>query len=119
MFPVIGVACKVYVENFEDSAFFSIVFGGTVMVDVAFVPGVGPKTYEKLIKIGIKTVEELANQNPPILAGLTDLPIPTCRRLVEKAKECLEKGIYPPEPPTPEYRVRCPYCRRTITLTLK
>ena len=61
------------------------------MVSVVLLPGVGPKTYRKLAKLKIETVEELSTLNPPVLAGLTDLPLPTCRRLVEKAKQYLEE----------------------------
>jgi len=59
------------------------------------VSGIGPAAAVKLVKAGVKTIEQLAEARPEELAFVKGIGTVSAKRIIENAKEILEleKGI--------------------------
>ncbi|MFX1274255.1 MAG: DUF4332 domain-containing protein [Promethearchaeota archaeon] len=59
------------------------------------VRGIGPQAAEKLIKAGVRTIEQLAEARPEELAFVKGIGITSAKKIIENANELirLEKGI--------------------------
>ena len=57
--------------------------------------GIGPTGADRLIKAGIKTIEEIANSSPEELAWIKGIGMISANKIIENANELinLEKGI--------------------------
>lgn len=59
------------------------------------VKGIGPQAAERLMKAGIKTIEQLAEARPEELAFVRGIGLISAKKIIENANELirLEKGI--------------------------
>jgi DNA repair protein RadA len=62
------------------------------MPDIEDLPGIGPKTGEKLREAGYKTIEKIAVSSPKDLSDLADLGETIATKIIEAAKEMAEVG---------------------------
>ncbi|MGQ4874469.1 MAG: helix-hairpin-helix domain-containing protein [Promethearchaeia archaeon] len=63
--------------------------------DLIRIRGIGPKSAEKLVKAGIKSIEDLAESRPEELAFVKGIGILTAKKLIQQAKHLItfEKGL--------------------------
>jgi DNA polymerase/3'-5' exonuclease PolX len=66
-----------------------------MLEELVRVRGIGPIYAEKLIKAGIKSIDEIANSKPEELAWIKGFGMISSNKIIENAKELinLEKGI--------------------------
>lgn len=62
------------------------------MPDIEDLPGIGPKTGEKLREAGYKTIEKIAVSSPKDLTDIADLGETIATKIIEAAKEMAEVG---------------------------
>ena len=63
--------------------------------EIERVRGIGPAAAQKLLKAGVKTIEQLASARPEELAFVKGIGITSAKKIIENANEIirLEKGI--------------------------